>query len=138
VIHDGGGSSGPPTGNMTVEWARPVERVPFLPAFAGTDLNYPGHVSPRPRVRSRVELLQAATGGHAVLATAMNGIPTANYALTAPPNTDVRVRAKALSRVVGNHGASGCVGTCGCSTTRMATRSTCRQLGVQLTGARPV
>jgi len=81
---------------MTVSGRVLFERVPFLP-LSQDGLNYPGTFT-APAREVEVELLQAATG--AVLATAMTDT-NGNYALTAPPNTDVRVRAKALSRVSG-------------------------------------
>ena len=81
---------------MTVSGRVLFERVPFLP-LAQHGLNYPGTFT-APAREIEVELLQAATG--AVLATAMTDT-NGNYALTAAPNTDVRVRAKALSRVSG-------------------------------------
>lgn len=79
---------------MTVSGRVLFERVPFLP-LSQDGLNYPGtFVAPAREIE--VELLQAATG--AVLATTMTDT-NGNYAFTAAPNTDVRVRAKALSRV---------------------------------------
>jgi hypothetical protein len=81
---------------MTVSGRILFERVPFLP-LSQDGLNYPGTFT-APAREIEVELLQAGTG--AVLATAMTDT-NGNYALTAPPNTDVRVRAKALSRVSG-------------------------------------
>ena len=87
---------GPPPGGVTVSGRVLFERVPFLP-LPQDGLNYPGTFT-APAREIEVELLQAATG--AVLATAMTDT-NGNYAFTAPPNTDVRVRAKALSRVSG-------------------------------------
>lgn len=87
---------GPPPGSVTVSGRVTFERVPFLP-YPQDGLNYPGTFG-APAREIEVELLQAASG--AVLATAMTDT-SGNYALTAPPNTDVRVRAKALSRVSG-------------------------------------
>ncbi|MDQ1344620.1 MAG: hypothetical protein QG586_150, partial [Pseudomonadota bacterium] len=87
---------GPPPGGVTVSGRVLFERVPFLP-LPQDGLNYPGTFA-APAREIEVELLQAATG--AVLATAMTDT-NGNYAFTAPPSTDVRVRAKALSRVSG-------------------------------------
>lgn len=87
---------GPPPGSVTVSGRILFERVPFLP-YPQDGLNYPGTFA-APAREIEVELLQAGNG--AVLATAMTDT-SGNYALTAPPNTDVLVRAKALSRVTG-------------------------------------
>jgi len=87
---------GPPPGGVTVSGRVLFERVPFLP-YPQDGLNYPGTFT-APAREIEVELLQAATG--AVLATSMTDI-NGNFALAAAPNTDVRVRAKALSRVTG-------------------------------------
>jgi len=87
---------GPPPASVSVTGRITFERVPFLPVLQ-EGLNYPGTFA-APAREIEVELLQAATG--AVLATAMTDT-NGNYALTAAPNTDVRVRAKALSRVNG-------------------------------------
>lgn len=81
---------------MTVSGRILFERVPFLP-LPQDGLNYPGTFT-APAREIEVELLQATTG--AVLATSMTDIE-GNYSLAAPPNTDVRVRAKALSRGTG-------------------------------------
>ena len=87
---------GPPPGTVTVSGRVTYERVPFLPD-PQDGLDYPG-TSAAPAREIEVELLQAAN--QAVLATATTDT-SGNYSLTAPPNTDVRVRAKALSRVTG-------------------------------------
>ena len=87
---------GPPPGSVTVSGRVLFERVPFLP-YPQDGLNYPGTFT-APAREIEVELLQAATG--AVLVTSMTDT-SGNYAFTAPPNTDVRVRAKALSRMTG-------------------------------------
>ena len=89
-------TAGPPPGSVTVSGRVTFERVPFLP-LPQDGLNYPGTFA-APAREIEVELLQASTG--AALATATTDT-NGNYTFTAPPNTDVRVRAKALSRVTG-------------------------------------
>jgi hypothetical protein len=88
---------GPPPASLTVSGRITFERVPFLP-YSQQGLNYPGTFE-APAREVEVELLQASD--QAVLATATTDA-SGNYALTAPPSTDVIVRAKALSRVTGS------------------------------------
>jgi PKD repeat protein len=87
---------GPPAGSVTVSGRVAFERVPFLP-FPQDGLDYPGTFA-APAREIEVELLQA--DNQAVLANASTDVD-GNYSLAAPANTDVRVRAKALSRVTG-------------------------------------
>ena len=85
---------GPPPGSVTVSGRVTFERVPFSP-IPQDGLNYPGTFA-APAREIEVELLHGTNG--VVLATATTDT-SGHYALAAPPNTDVVVRAKAVSRV---------------------------------------
>jgi hypothetical protein len=94
---DCGGNSGPPPASVTVSGRITFERVPF---FSPTDvdptagLNY-GATFAAPARAIVVELLNSST--QAVLSTTATD-EDGNYSFTAPPNTNVRVRAKAETR----------------------------------------
>lgn len=89
-------TAGPPPPNVTVGGRITFERVPFSVAL-GSGLDYT-RTFEAPAREIEVELLQASNQG--VLATTTTDTD-GNYAFTTASNTDVIVRAKALSRHAG-------------------------------------
>jgi PKD repeat protein len=87
-------AAGPPPPSVTVSGRITFERVPFSVA-SGRGLNYPGTFE-APAREVEVELLRASNSE--VLATTVTDA-AGNYSLTGPGNTEIFVRAKALSRV---------------------------------------
>lgn len=85
--------AGPLPASVTVSGAISFERVPFS-ATPGDGLDYT-RTFEAPARAVEVELLRASD--QSVLQTAVTS-PSGQYQLVAPLNTDVRVRAKALSR----------------------------------------
>jgi PKD repeat protein len=92
-------SAGPPPPSVTISGRVTFERVPFSVA-AGRGLNYPGTFE-APAREVEVELLRASSS-EVLDATVTDG--AGNYSLTGPGNTNVFVRAKALSRHAGTTG----------------------------------
>lgn len=92
-------TAGPPPPSVTISGRITFERVPFSVA-AERGLNYPGTFE-APAREVEVELVRASSSE--VLATTLTDT-AGNYSLTGPGNTDVFVRAKALSRVTGTTG----------------------------------
>jgi len=86
-------TSGPPPASVTVSGRITFERVPFATSL-GDGLDY-SRTFEAPAREIEVELLQA--GGATSLGTTVTDTD-GNYSFTAPPSTDVFVRAKALSR----------------------------------------
>ncbi len=89
-------TAGPPPPGVTISGRITFERVPFSTA-AGRGLNYPGTFE-APAREIEVELLRASNSE--VLATTVTDT-AGNYSLNGPGNTDVFVRAKAVSRFAG-------------------------------------
>ena len=89
-------TAGPPPPNVTVSGRITFERVPFS-AVAEGGLSFP-RTFEAPAREVEVELLRASNSE--VLATTATDV-AGNYSLTGPGNTDVFVRAKALSRFAG-------------------------------------
>ena len=89
-------SDGPQPPGVTVSGRVTFERVPFS-GFIGSGLDYAATFQ-APAREVDVELLRASDG--TVLATTRTD-SDGRYSLPAPLSTDVRVRAKALSRVTG-------------------------------------
>jgi PKD repeat protein len=92
-------TAGPPPPSVRISGRITFERVPFSVA-AERGLNYPGTFE-APAREVEVELVRASSSE--VLATTMTD-SAGNYSLTGPGNTDVFVRAKALSRLAGTTG----------------------------------
>ena len=89
-------TAGPPPPSVTVSGRITFERVPFS-AVAEGGLSFP-RTFEAPAREVEVELLRASNSE--VLATTATDV-AGNYSLTGPGNTDVFVRAKALSRFAG-------------------------------------
>ena len=89
-------TAGPPPPNVTVSGRITFERVPFS-AVPERGLNFLGTFE-APAREVEVELLRGSSSE--VLATTLTDA-AGNYALSGPGNTDVFVRAKALSRFAG-------------------------------------
>ena len=89
-------TAGPPPPNVTVSGRITFERVPFS-AVAEGGLSFP-RTFEAPAREVEVELLRASNSE--VLATTATDV-AGNYSLTGPGNTDLFVRAKALSRFAG-------------------------------------
>jgi PKD repeat protein len=92
-------TAGPPPPSVTISGRITFERVPFSLA-AERGLNYPGTFE-APAREVEVELLRASSS-EVLAATVTDN--AGNYSLTGPGNTDVFVRAKALSRFAGTTG----------------------------------
>jgi PKD repeat protein len=92
-------TAGPPPTSVTVSGRITFERVPFSTVL-GSGLDYT-RTFEAPAREIEVELLQASN--QAVLATTATDT-NGNYTFTTKPNTDVIVRAKALSRQAGAAG----------------------------------
>jgi len=89
-------TAGPPPPGVTISGRITFDRVPFSVA-AERGLNYPGTFE-APAREVEVELLRATSAE--VLATTVTDT-AGNYSMTGPGNTNVLVRAKALSRFAG-------------------------------------
>jgi len=89
-------TSGPPPTSVTVSGRITFERVPFATAL-GSGLDYT-RTFEAPAREIEVELLQASN--QAVLATTATDT-NGNYTFTTTPNTDVILRAKAMTRHTG-------------------------------------
>jgi len=89
-------TAGPPPPSVTVSGRITFERVPFS-AVAEGGLSFP-RTFEAPAREVEVELLRASNSE--VLATTATDV-AGNYSLTGPGNTDLFVRAKALSRFAG-------------------------------------
>jgi PKD repeat protein len=87
---------GVPPADVAVSGRVSFERVPFSTAI-DRGLNYPGTFE-APAREVEVQLLRASNGE--VLASGVTDT-AGNYRLTAPANTEVRVRARAASRAAG-------------------------------------